>query len=174
MLRHPSPHECPHHSAAACPGVLRNAGYASSVCDEASRNYALQKITGQTEDPRIEMARAHYLIRHTMLAYDHPQHRPAVSSELLACTKKMHTANQSVAFFLVSSASEVLRFSLGLHERRPDVWSGGIPDPRKDPYRLVERWNAVHAIFAEVEFNHRRGSVETVSFDVSDSDLEDD
>jgi hypothetical protein len=104
------------------PRVLRNAGLATSVCDAASRNNTLYKIDWESEDPYTDKVRAYYLIRHIVLAYDHPELRPSVSSALAACTGKMHDGNMWLDFFLVVKASMKLRFSLGLLERNIDGW----------------------------------------------------
>lgn len=116
------------------PRVLRNAGLATSVCDAASRNNTLYKIDWATEDPYTDKIRAYYLIRHIVLAYDHPELRPSVSSALAACTGKMHDGNKWLDFFLVAKASMKLKFSLGLLERNIDGWRDPDEDFEDPPY----------------------------------------
>lgn len=118
------------------PRVLRNAGLAVSVCDAANRDNTLEKIEWETEDKYIELLRAYYLIRHTLLAYDHPGLRPAVCSALSGCTGKMHAGNTWLRFFLLASASMKLRFSLGLLEPNTDGWRGPGEDTDYPPYPL--------------------------------------
>lgn len=118
------------------PRVLRNAGLATSVCDAANRNNTLEKIEWETEDKYTDMLRAYYLIRHTLLAYDHPELRPSVCSALSACTGKMHAGNAWLRFFLIASASMKLRFSNGLLEPNTDGWRGPDEDTDYPPYPL--------------------------------------
>lgn len=119
------------------PGVLRNAGFATSVCAAAAnRDNTLEKIERETEDTYIELLRAYYLIRHTLLACDHPELRPAVCSALSGCTGKMHAGNTWLRFFLLASASMKLRFSLGLLEHNTDERRGPSEDTDYPPYPL--------------------------------------
>lgn len=118
------------------PRVLRNAGLAKSVCDAANRDNTLEKIEWETEDKYSELLRAYYLICHTLLAYDHPELRPAVCSVLSGCTSKMHAGNTWLRFFLLASASMKLRFSLGLLEPNTDGCRGPGEDTDYPPYPL--------------------------------------
>jgi hypothetical protein len=117
------------------PRVLRNAGLATSVCDAADRDNRLEKIEWETEDKYLDMLRAYYSIRHTLLAYDHPELRPSVCSALSSCTGKMHAGNNWLAFFMVAAVSMKLTLSHGLLERNPDAWDGTHRDPDQDPLR---------------------------------------
>ena len=118
------------------PRVLRNAGLATSVCDAANRDNTLEKIEWETEDKYSELLRAYYLICHTLLAYDHPELRPAVCSVLSGCTSKMHAGNTWLRFFLLASASVKLGFSLGLLELNTDGRRGPGEDTDYPPYPL--------------------------------------
>jgi hypothetical protein len=117
------------------PRVLRNAGLATSVCDSANRDNKLEKIEWETEDKYLDMLRAYYLIRHTLLAYDHPELRPSVYSALSSCTGKMHAGNNWLAFFMVAVVSMKLTLSHGLLECNLDAWDGTYRDPDQDPLR---------------------------------------
>lgn len=116
------------------PRVVRNAGLAKSVCDVANRRDRLYKIDWETEDPYTDMIRAYYLIRHVVLAYDHPELRPSVSSALSACTRKMHDGNKWLDCFLAAVASMKLNFSIGRLERNPDGWRSPYEDTDYPPY----------------------------------------
>jgi hypothetical protein len=116
------------------PRVLRNAGLATSVCDAAIRDNTPQKIEWETEDKYTDMLRAYYLIRHTLLAYDHPELRPSVCSALSGCTRKMHAGNAWLRFFLLASASMKLKLSDGLLEPNTDGWCGPNEDTDYPPY----------------------------------------
>lgn len=154
------------------PRVLRNAGLASSVCNAASSNDTLQKITWQTEDPRTEILRAYFLIRHTLLAFDHPELRPPVILAFATLSDKMHRANSWVAFFMLAAAPTKLRDAHGMFERNPDAWNGNDRDPDQDPSRLVDRWSGANAVIARARSNHMDGRTEPPSFDLEDSDSE--
>lgn len=154
------------------PRVLRNAGLASSVCSAASRNNTLQKITWQTEDPRTEILRAYFLIRQTLLAYDHPELRPPVLSAFATLSERMHRANSWVAFFMLAAAPSKLRDAHGMFERNPDAWYGNDRDPDEDSLRLVDRWSGANAVIARARSNHMDGRTEPPSFDLEDSDSE--
>lgn len=117
------------------PKVLRNAGLATSVCESANRDNRLEKIEWETQDKYLDMLRAYYLIRHTLLACDHPELRPSVCSALSGCTGKMHAGNNWLAFFLVAAVPMKLILSHGLLERNPDAWDGTYRDPDQDHLR---------------------------------------
>jgi len=104
------------------PRVLCNAGLAKSVCDAAYRDNCLYKITWATEDRYVELLRAYHLIRYTLLACDHPELRPFVTSEYLACTEEMHNGNFWLRQFLSSTVPPRLTFSMGLYEHNVHRW----------------------------------------------------
>lgn len=130
------------------PQVLRNAGLASSVCDAASKDNKLEKITWQTRDPRVEMLRAYYLVRHALLAYDHTELRPALISALRGMSEKMCDANDWMRFFIRSAAPRKLQHTHRVNERNPDAWNGSHRDPYEQPLRLTARWRAVGTVLA--------------------------
>ncbi|KAM0723340.1 hypothetical protein Q7P37_000325 [Cladosporium fusiforme] len=153
--------------------LLRNAGLASSFCHAASIDNKLQKISWQTEDPRIEMLRAYYLVRHTLLAYNHPELRPSVSSALVKCTKEMHSGNNWAYFFMVAAAPKRLKETHGVTERNLDAWDGTNRDPYQERLKLVDRWRVVGRVFAEAECNYHRGWLEPLSFEILDLGFDD-
>jgi hypothetical protein len=111
------------------PRVLCNAGLAKSVCDAAYRDNCLYKITWATEDRYTELLRAYHLISYTLLAYDHPELRPSVTSDFLACTERMHEGNFWLSQFLSNAVPPRLTFSIGLYERNVHPWRDPIGDP---------------------------------------------
>lgn len=124
------------------PRVLRNAGLASSVCDAAENNRTLYKITWPTEGKRTELLRAYYLIRHTILAYDHPLLRPSVFSALSACTEQTHDANYWLVNSLIMAAPIQLIKSHGLLEINPKSheFHGPVEDGLEEPLRMTDSW----------------------------------
>lgn len=155
------------------PRVLRNAGLASSVCDAAVNDNTLQKMVWEMQDPRTEMLRRYYLIRHTLLAYDHFELRPSLLSALSACTEKMHDANKWLSFFLVAAASMTLRMSHGLLEKNPD-FHGWDADTLETPLRMTDRWYVAQRVFTAAESQHYDKEMDPPSFDVSRWDVWDD
>lgn len=143
---HTAPEASPVHLC--LPRVLRNAGLASSVCDAASKDNKLEKITWQTKDPRVEMLRAYYFVRHALLAYDHTELRPALISALKGMSEQMCDANDWMRFFMRSAAPKKLRHAHGVYERNPDAWNGSQRDPYEQPLRLTARWRAVGIVLA--------------------------
>ena len=136
--------------------MLCNAGLAKSVCDAAYRDNCLYKITWATEDRYVELLRAYHLIRYTLLACDHPELRPFVTSEYLACTEEMHNGNFWLRQFLSSTVPPRLTFSMGLYEHNVHRWR----DPRGDnewpiyPTRLVDKWRTTAAVLPTMRDFH--------------------
>lgn len=156
-------------SPVCLPRVLHNAGLASGLRDALSKDDRLQPITWQTSDPRIEMLRAYYLIRHAVLAYDHPHLRPAIISTLTTSTNAILKANEHVLFFLQRVAHVSLQNAHGFFERNPDAYHGaGVHldrDPDKDKYREVERWRGVGTVLSKARYNQKFGIQELPDFE---------
>jgi hypothetical protein len=155
------------------PRMLRNAGLASAICEGLSKDNRIQKISWPTTDRWTEIPRAYYLIRHTALAYDHPQLRPAVLSTIAEASMAMLVVNTHVLYYLMRVASYKIRGAHATVERNWDAWSGTQRDPDQDRYRLADRWRAVSQVLIWAEYYHEIGIEEEPSFDVPDYDDED-
>ena len=151
------------------PQVLRNAGLASSLCDAARRDDALEKIKWETGDPLPEMLRAYYLIRHTLLAYNYPELRPTLFPVFKGMSERMCAANSWVCFFMLSVAPSKLRDAHKVYERNVDAWDGTNRDTDQDPLRLSDAWRAVNTVFTDARWGVCVGPE---SFDISGWDEE--
>lgn len=149
--------------------LLRNAGLASSVCDAAYRDNKLQKIEWETHDPLPEMLRVYYLIRHTLLAYDHPELRPTLCPIFKGMSEEACAANNWVCFFMLSVAPAKLRDAHKVYERNADAWDGTKRDADQDPLRLSDAWRAVNTVFTDARWGICVGPE---SFDISGWDDE--
>lgn len=153
------------------PLILRNAGLASSVLSTALKNSTLRKTSWHASNQPSKVLRAHYLMRHIVLAISHPHLRPPIIATLVSLSSTQHDANFRLSGLLQVDVSRKLKQSLGMcvinrNAGRSRVEREHHPDEWESKWVLVGRWRAVELVVDEAIRSFEAGGGESVSWDV--------
>lgn len=163
---HPTPNSKDKYNALlrlSLPRILHNANLASSVASAATKGHTQFGISWHASSSQhSEILRAYYLVRHIVLASDHPHLRSAVEATLTSLSPQQHDANIWLDFFFTSQLPSTcdLAGDHGMYVFKENVARSRIGRNHyqwENEWLLLGGWRAVEDVVGEARWNEREG-----------------